>query len=61
MTEARDDGARDQVISEEQFIRILAEAAEQKAFFAFYELAPADASRWKRRHCTALVELVTTG
>jgi phosphotransferase system HPr-like phosphotransfer protein len=57
MTEVRDDGARDQVIFEEQFVRILAEAAEQKAFFAFYELAPADATRWKRRHCTALVEL----
>lgn len=57
MNDVRDDGAREQVISEEEFVRLLSESAEQRAFFAFYELAPADASRWKRRHCTALVEL----
>ena len=57
MNEVRDDGAREQVISEEEFVRMLSESAEQQAFFAFYELLPADATRWKRRHCTALVEL----
>lgn len=57
MVDPRDGGERDQVISEEEFVRFLGEAPEQKAFFAFFEVAPSDAGRWKRRHCTALVEL----
>ncbi len=57
MVDVRDDGARDQAIPEEQFLRVLAESPEQKAFFAFFEVAPSDAGRWKRRHCTALLEL----
>jgi phosphotransferase system HPr-like phosphotransfer protein len=57
MTDVPDSGERDQAIPEDQFLRILADSPEQKAFFAFYEVAPSDAARWKRRHCTALVEL----
>jgi len=57
MVDPRDGGERDQVISEEEFVRFLGESPEQKAFFAFFEVAPSDAGRWKRRHCTALVEL----
>ena len=57
MVDPWDGGERDQVISEEEFVRFLGESPEQKAFFAFFEVALSDVGCWKWCYCTALVEL----
>jgi phosphotransferase system HPr-like phosphotransfer protein len=51
-----DDGARERVITEERFVEVLREAAPQKELFSFFATLPADPARWKKRHCTPVLE-----
>jgi phosphotransferase system HPr-like phosphotransfer protein len=52
----RDAGARDQVIGEERFVEILAEAPAVREMLSFCVAAPTDPSAWKKKHCAALLE-----
>jgi phosphotransferase system HPr-like phosphotransfer protein len=51
-----DEGARERVITEERFLEILREAAPQKELFSFYATLPLDPQRWKKRHCSPVLE-----
>jgi len=52
----REDGARERVITEERFIEILREAAPQRELFSFFATLPLDPGRWKKRHCSPVLE-----
>jgi phosphotransferase system HPr-like phosphotransfer protein len=54
--DAQDDGARERVITEQRFVELLKEAEPQKELFSFLAKLPRDPARWKKRHCSAVLE-----
>lgn len=54
--DAKDEGAHVRVIGEERFVEILRESAANKELLSFFEVAPLEPARWKKRHCSALLE-----
>lgn len=51
-----DEGARERVITEARFIEILREAPPQRELFSFFATLPLDPARWRKRHCSLVLE-----